>query len=81
MVGLGLDVLDVLGVTLGEILHQATERTGGPRRKRLQLAQRPLLGERLQPFQLDADAVSDEGLLAEVDPQRIEGLGVPAVER
>ena len=37
--------------------------------------------QRLEPFQLDAHAVADEGLLAEVGAQRICALGVPPVER
>ena len=46
-----------------------------------QLADGALLGERLQPFELDADAVTDERLLAEVDPERVHRPGVPAIER
>src|SRR5215213_10705380 len=81
MVGLGLDVLDVLRVALGEVLDQLAERAKGARRKRLELADGALLRERLQPVELYADAVTDERLLAEVGPERIHGPGVPAVER
>src|SRR5215213_7840917 len=81
MVGLGLDVLDVLRVALGEVLDQLAERAKGARRKRLELADGALLRERLQPVELYADAITDERLLAEVDPERVHGPGVPAVER
>ncbi len=37
--------------------------------------------QRLEPFQLDARAVADEGLLAEVGAQGICAPGVPPVER
>src|SRR5215213_10743564 len=81
MVGLGLDVLDVLRVALGEVLDQLAERAKGARRERLELADGALLRERLQPVELYADAITDERLLAEVDPERVHGPGVPAVER
>src|SRR5256885_13194832 len=80
VVGLGLDVLDVLGVALRELLHQLAERAPGTRGKWFQLSHRALAGKRLQPLDLDADTVCDERLLAEIGPQRIEDLGVPAVE-
>ena len=80
VIGLGLDLLDVLGVGFGELLGEAAQGAQRTRRKRLQFADGALLRERLEPRQLDPDAVADERLLAEVDPQGIEGLGVPAVE-
>src|SRR6185503_4604488 len=48
--------------------------------KRLDLADRLLGGERLEPGELDADTGADEALLAEVLSQRIGSPGVPAVE-
>ena len=81
VVGLGLDVLDVLGVALREILDQPAEGRFRGAGKRLQLADRPLGGERLEPGELDPEPVADKRLLAEVPAQGIGGPGVPAVER
>ena len=80
VIRLRLDVLDVLGVALREVFDQFPEGADSFRREGLQFLQCALGGERLEPLELDPDPVGDERLLAEVDPQGIESLGVPAVE-
>src|SRR5256885_1187128 len=71
----------VVGVAVRKILLQLPQCRRGARGKGLQLADGALARKRLQPLELDADTVSDEGLLAEIGPERIESLCVPAVER
>jgi hypothetical protein len=71
----------VLGVALGEFIHQPGELAERLAGERLDLADRALGGQRLQPGELDAHAVADEGLLAEEAAQRIGGPCVSPVER
>jgi hypothetical protein len=81
MIGLGLDVLDVLGIALGKIPHDPRQLRGGAPGEGLELAHGALRGQRLEPGELDAYAVADERLLAEVDAQRVYGPCVSPVER
>ena len=45
--GLGLDVLDVLGVAIGEVFYEILENLGNPRGKGLQIPNATIRGERL----------------------------------
>ena len=81
VVGLRLDVLDLLRVTLGEAFEKLVEGRDGLAGEWLDLADAPLGGKRLQPGELDAHSIADERLLAEVGTQRIRGPCVSPVER
>jgi hypothetical protein len=71
VIGLGLDRLDLTRILFREIPYQPGKFGQSALRERLELLDRALGGERLEPFELDARAVADERLFAEVPAQGI----------
>jgi hypothetical protein len=81
VVGLGLDVLDVPGVAFRKARDELVHRSDGLCAEWPQLFNRGLGGQRLQPFELDLQAVADQRRFAEMVAQRVDALRVTPVQR
>jgi len=81
MVGDGFDGLHLGRLLRPEVGDQRIERCHGRRRKSGDFRKMRLGGQRLQPFDLDLEAGSDQAELGKMLAQRIDLAGVAAVER
>jgi 2-methylcitrate dehydratase PrpD len=81
MVGARLDVLDRLRVGDREIAHRFVQRLDRGGREGFDFGEVRLGRQRLQPLDLDLDAVADQRVLGEVRLQLLELGGIAAVER
>jgi len=81
VVGGGLDFLDPDGILDREVRGQRPQASGGRLRKRGQLHDAILCGQRQQPFHLDLHAGVDQAVLRQDRTQRIDLAGIAAVNR
>ena len=81
VVGHRLDFLDLGGLLRTEGRHQLIKRSNRRRRKRRNLGEVRLGGERLEPLDLDQQASPDEAGLRELVTQGIDLGGIAAVQR
>ena len=81
VIGGGFDGLDALAISFRKIFDQCIELGDCRRGKRRHFLQCRFRGQRLQPFDLDADPLFDQRAFAEAVAQRTEFAVVAAVER
>jgi len=81
VVGGALDFLDALGRLDVETVHQGVQPLQGNLLERLELGDAGFGGQRLEPLDFHLHAGADQAEFGEDRPQRIDLLGIAAIER
>ena len=81
VIGRALDRLDALGVGEREVARSGSDRGSRGAGKRLDLGDPGFVGERLEPRELDPDALANESVFAEVFRERCDFCAVAPVQR